>query len=42
MMYTAAIQAAEPWTVRSVLAGIGLLALAGIGLWRLFKERERR
>ena len=39
-MLTAAIQAAEPWTIRSVLAGVGLLALVGVGLWRLFRNRE--
>ena len=40
-MLTAAIQAAEPWTIRSALAGVGLLALVGVGLWRLFRNRER-
>ena len=37
-----AIRTVEPWTVRSELAGLGLLVLALIGLWRLLRTDGRR
>ena len=40
-MFTEAIRIAEPWTVRSELAGLVLLVLAVIGLWRLWRAGDR-
>ena len=41
-MLVAAVRAAESWTVRSELAGLGLLILLVIGLWRLLRADDRR
>ena len=37
-----AIRTAEPWTMSSELAGIGLLILVGVGLYRVLRARSRR
>lgn len=41
-MFTEAIRAAEPWTVRSELAGLVMLVLVLLGLWRLWRAGDRR
>ena len=41
-MLAEAIREVEQWTVRSELAGLGLLILVAIGLWRLFRTGDRR
>jgi len=41
-MFAGVIRTAEPWTVQSALAGLVLLALLLLGLWRLWRAGERR
>ena len=41
-MFADAIRTAEPWTVRSELAGLVMFVLMLVGLWRLWRAGDRR
>lgn len=41
-MFAEAIRTAEPWTVRSELAGLVMFVLVLVGLWRLWRAGDRR
>lgn len=41
-MFAEAIRTAEPWTVRSELAGLVIFVLMLVGLWRLWRAGDRR
>ena len=41
-MFADAIRTAEPWTVRSELAGLVILVLVLVGLWRLWRAGDKR
>ncbi|MDE0168935.1 MAG: hypothetical protein OXS29_05390 [bacterium] len=42
VMFAEAIRTAEPWTVRSELAGLVLFVLLVLALWRLWRAGDRQ
>jgi hypothetical protein len=42
ILFPVAIREVEPWTIGSELAGLVLVGLVAVGLWRIFRTGDRR